>query len=213
MKEILPLEGSGMPKRRDLTGQRFGSLTAVSSTEKDKAGKYLWICKCDCGKEVIADIGRLTSGNTTSCGCSRIKHGASATKTYFAWRSMRNRCESPSSHSYKWYGARGINVCERWSSFEAFLEDMGEVPLGMTLDREDNDKGYYKENCRWVTQAVQARNSRQNRTLTVNGQTKCISEWARHFGINLRTIFYRLRANWPVEKLFEPINENLSRSR
>lgn len=191
-----------MPKKRDLTGQRFGSLVAISICGQDSIGRYVWKCKCDCGKEVTNHVGSLTTGHIKSCGCSRETHGASSTKTYFAWRSMRNRCESPSSRSYKWYGARGIKVCERWSSFEAFLEDMGEAPIGMTLDREDNDKGYYKENCRWVTQAVQARNSRWNHIIEFKGESKCLAEWARQYNINQSTLRRRLREEWPLEKAF-----------
>lgn len=87
-------------------------------------------------------------------------HGQTGTPTYFTWVSMHQRCSNPKHDAFDRYGGRGILVCPRWQSFEAFLADMGERPAGTSIDRIDNDRGYEKANCRWATRAVQRNNRR-----------------------------------------------------
>jgi hypothetical protein len=122
--------------------------------------------------------------------------------TYKSWSHMLSRCQNPKTRSYPDYGGRGIAVCDRWQSFEAFLEDMGEAPPGMTIERIENHKGYEPGNCRWATRAEQNRNTRQNRMLTYKGETKCLMEWSRITGIHFQTLIRRLE-RWSVEKAFE----------
>lgn len=113
---------------------------------------------------------KLRSGHTRSCGClaSEVRaarwrtHGKTDTRVYRAWASMLRRCQNPNTVAYKWYGARGIKTCERWQKFENFLADMGEPPVGMELDRIDNDGNYEPENCRWVTHQKNCMNRRNN---------------------------------------------------
>lgn len=100
------------------------------------------------------------------------------TPTYISWMRMRDRCNNKKHHAFGRYGGAGVRVCERWDSFVNFLEDMGERPPGTSLDRLDNSKGYCKENCRWATEVQQQRNRRTNVLVTINGQTRCVSEWA-----------------------------------
>lgn len=111
----------------------------------------------------------MKSGHSLSCGCgkdgsSKITHGHKSrsftSPTYSTWRNMHNRCENPNMDNYKYYGDRGIIVCKEWYSFEQFLADMGERPYGMCIERKDNDKGYYKDNCKWATMLEQAKNRR-----------------------------------------------------
>ena len=188
----------------NLTGQKFGKLTAISISHKDKRLGAFWICLCDCGRNTVVYRGHLKSGHTKSCGCLWSKHGHTTgyerTKTYYTWVSMRQRCDNPSNGVYGNYGGRGIKVCSRWMIFENFLEDMGESPTGLQLDRIDNDGDYCKENCRWVTPEQNSRNKRDNRFLTLNGETKCVAEWAEELCINSQTLYVRLFRGWSAEK-------------
>lgn len=113
----------------------------------------------------------LLSGKTKSCGClnreitsrAKTKHGKCGSETYSTWVGMKTRCNNPKSSNFKYYGGRGITYDPRWESFENFLEDMGERPEGMTLDRIDVNGNYCKDNCRWATKQEQARNSRERK--------------------------------------------------
>jgi hypothetical protein len=110
---------------------------------------------------------------------------------------MRYRCEKPSKHNFKHYGARGIKVCARWQSFENFLEDMGERPPGTTLDRKEQNGDYCKENCRWATRLQQANNARSNHMIEVDGKRMSVSEAAREYAIPMQRLWSRLKLGWP----------------
>lgn len=128
---------------------------------------------------------------------------------YMAWKAMKSRCYSPSATKGS-YRTNGITVCEEWrENFEQFLNDMGEKPSPKhSLDRIDNDKGYSKNNCRWVTQDVQTKNrGKFNRQFTFNGETKVLKDWARHFGIKYTTIYQRIyRSGMSFESAINPVN-------
>jgi hypothetical protein len=201
-------------KAPDLTGQRFGRLVVVSREENGKGGRARWSCQCDCGSETVVRAKDLRAGHTRSCGCiqreaARANGASSATHghccnrrsspTYISWESMRKRCDNSKSDSFASHGGRGIKVCDRWKSFGNFLEDMGECPPGLTLERLDNDLGYSPDNCSWETQAVQNRNKRNNRWLTFRGETKIITDWATTLGISKKTLQGRLYRGWGIE--------------
>ena len=121
-------------------------------------------------------------------------HGMSLSSEYRIWIGVKNRCQNPRNKRYDDYGGRGITVCERWQKFENFLEDMGPRPSKQhSLDREDNSKGYCKENCRWVTTKDQNRNTRRNRILEINGVSRCLAEWCEIAGVNHTAVLKRLR--------------------
>jgi len=149
--------------RSDLSGKTFGKLFVI-----EWAGNSRWKCLCDCGNETFVLTANLNRNNTTSCGCIRnIKasarnttHGLSNTHVYKTWLSMRRRCREVKNASYKDYGAKGIDVIDKWySSVEEFLKDVGHPPTPEhTLDRIDNSKGYQPDNVRWATPTEQSRN-------------------------------------------------------
>jgi hypothetical protein len=184
----------------DETGNRYGSLVVIG-VSAHSGPKLKWACQCDCGNSIIVFGGNLRSGNTTSCGCSRITHGLSKTKVHQVWRGMIQRCENPNDQAYKNYGGRGICVSEEWHEFETFFEDMGFPPRGGTLERKDNNGPYSKENCRWATRREQALNKRSNTLVTAFGKTQSVSEWAKEIMIAERTLHNRLfRAGLAPEK-------------
>lgn len=114
---------------------------------------------------------------------------------------MKKRCGNSKSKAYHNYGGRGIKVCDRWlESFENFFEDVGPRPEGLTLDRIDNDLGYFKENCRWASYKDQANNTRTNKFVEFNGKTLSVSQWERELGFVSGTVKQRLYSGWPVER-------------
>ena len=195
-----------MGRRKDYTGQKFHYLTAIEFSHIGRSNESRWLYKCDCGNEKIISSWSVVAGRTKSCGCYALKirtiHGKSKTPEYNSWNGMRQRCYSEKHRYYKYYGGKGITICERWlNSFEDFLEDMGERPKGTTLDRKDGSKGYYKENCRWATGKEQQNNRKSTIVIEYNGTQKTITEWAEEYDINFFTLWSRLHERkWPIEK-------------
>lgn len=152
----------------NLVGQRFGRLIVLESTGERNRGCVVWNCLCNCGvTKLVASI-YLTRGDVKSCGCMRHGHAASRDRRpspeYCSWRSMLARCRDSKHSSFKYYGGRGITVCERWDSFENFLADMGPRPPDCSLDRIDPNGNYEPKNCRWATPAQQTANQRSRST-------------------------------------------------
>ena len=137
----------------------------------------------------------------------RVKwNNPSGTKTYYAWRGMRLRCANPKNQAWANYGGRGIRVFQRWADdYDAFFEDMGPCPEGMSLDRIDNDGDYEPGNCRWVGWDVQSRNKRTTRLISHGGQTKPLADWAADLGVSVDTLHRRLGVyQMPVDKALTP---------
>ncbi len=200
---------------KDITGKSFGMLTVEGFVGfLNKITR--WQCRCQCG--TITIVYRSNLKCRSSCGCrnrelasKRLrKHGHSVganRKTYAVWLDMRERCDPNNVHPHAkiYYSGRGITVCDRWSSFENFLEDMGVCPEGTSIDRIDNDGNYEPGNCRWATKKEQARNKRTNLLVTLNGETLCAAEWAERSGLKYGTIIRRIRAGWPAELILSPV--------
>jgi len=115
---------------------------------------------------------------------------------------MKDRCLNPKNKYFKNYGERGIKICERWMKFENFLEDMGEASKSMSIDRLNNDDGYYKGNCKWSTFTEQMNNTRRNRYLDWNGKKQSVAQWSKELGCSYDKIMGRVKRNLPIEKIF-----------
>lgn len=169
-------------KAIDLTGQQFGRLTIIERAPS-RAGKTRWRCKCECGEVRDVLTMHLRSGSSRSCGCfgreqsaldwkkrgmsrARRKHGLSHSREWNAWSNAKRRCYDPTNSRFRYYGARGIGMCQEWrNNFAAFFAHIGPCPPGYSLDRVNNDGNYEPGNVRWATRAQQAQNKRKSRRL------------------------------------------------
>ena len=180
-----------------MIGRVFGRLIVVERT----AVSWKWKCRCRCGNRTIVTSYALESGKTTSCGCYRLEqmrvrnrtHGMRRTPLYDVWSAMVQRCTNPNNKQYKDYGERGITVTSEWLDFEAFARDMGPRPPGGILDRENNDLGYSKINCRWVTRQVSNENRRNVARVEYRGRKYTLPELGRLLGVSTRTMQRRYR--------------------
>lgn len=191
-------------KCTDLTGRVFGRLTVIERLDySSKDRRWNWRCLCSCGKEKIASSKMLMGGQLKSCRCllyeGKPKHGMTKSGTYRSWIAMKKRCE-PQSKDAHIYFKKGIFVCERWlHSFETFLSDMGERPDGTSLDRVDNSKGYYPDNCRWASPSVQSRNRDDNIWVDFNGEKRTLIDLCEIHKKNIVTVKGRIKRGWALE--------------
>lgn len=223
----MPSGNKGLPKK-DITGQRFGRLVAISCGERVR-GRFAWKCQCDCGNTTNVVTAELINGNTKSCGCyatdcksqRKRTHGRSHSRLYNVYDDIKARCYRPNTNHYHLYGGRGITMCSEWlDDFQSFYDwsmangyDPNAKRGECTIDRIDNNKGYSPDNCRWVSGKVQSRNRRTNHYITFNGETKCIREWAEIYGIDNSKLFYRLKHGYPFEEAIKNVDFSRKESR
>ena len=212
-----------MGKVFDLAGKRFDRLCVIERVENNKYGNSVWLCQCDCGKQLRVRGDSLIKGNTKSCGCLRTEkvieraktHGKTNTKCYMEWANMKARCYNPNNKQYKDYGGRGITICDSWlNDFEAFYNYISTLPhfneKGYTLNRIDNNGNYEPNNVEWADSITQANNKRNNHLITYNGKTQSLSQWAIEIGLNRSTLEQRInKYHWSIEKaLTTPIKKH-----
>lgn len=205
---------TGRPSSISYEGKTFGELTAVTSIGIVN-GRLRWLFVCSCGTFVsrearkVYDISR--KGGLCNCGCKirqirsgsgkkRVTHGLVAIdrRLYDIHRQMLYRCDNPRSKDYINYGGRGISVCDDWRDPQRFFEWAASsgYQSSLTIERIDVNSGYCPENCTWVFNEVQSHNTRRNVFVTINGETKHLAGWAKHFGIKWPTVASRLRSGW-----------------
>lgn len=201
---------------KNLIGKKFGRLSVIDFCKKNNT--FLWKCKCDCGNETLVSATSLYSGTSKSCGCLKKEllseekrtHDDSKTRLYRCWISMKNRCYNDKSETYRYWGGKGIAVCESWkNSFEDFKK--WSIANGykndLTLDRIDINKNYEPKNCRWVPKSEQPKNCSQNVYFRVNGENFCLSDTLKITGAS-RNEYYKARklGKTKIEDLFKGVD-------
>lgn len=218
-----------MGAKLKLSGVKFGRLEVVAEIKnRSREGKVVWLCKCDCGRQVEIRGSCLITGHTKSCGCYQgdvvrevqTTHGVRVrgkiTTEYTSWSQMITRCINTKGRKYKYYGGRGIKVCDRWRfSFDNFLADMGPKPSPThTLDRYPDMNGNYEpSNCRWATKKEQADNRRSTIWIEYNGERLTVADWSRKLGVNDHTFRdYIAYGKTPIEALMFYIKKKTNAS-
>lgn len=173
-------------------GMRVRMLTVIKKSGRDSSRNILWECRCDCGRAVSVTAHALRTSRI-SCGCTNQgTHHKTNTRLYAIWTSMKRRCYNPHDKSYqKWYGAKGIKMCDEWKNDFMSFHDWS-ISNGyndtLSIDRIDCNGNYEPSNCRWVTSQVQAINKSNNVLLTYNGETLTVTDWARRLNVAQATI-------------------------
>lgn len=222
----------------DRTGHRYERLVAIRPMRKAGKGGAYWECKCDCGRTIVVRGDQLVEGQK-SCGCQKdevarellpilgrpyriqARHGHAkhsqthtSTPTYHSWNGLKQRCSNPRDDRYKYYGARGITYEQRWESFDNFLEDMGEAPVGYHIGRIDGDGPYCKANCRWESPRQNMNNRRNTRFVEYRGERISVADLARMAGLGYMTLRVRLDKGWSISAAVEtPLHAGRNRGR
>ena len=213
-----------MGQFQDLTGQQFGRLTvlhrAMDCYSKSGIKKIMWLCKCDCGNTKEVSSNSLTNGTTSSCGCLKKELLAKRNKETAKWKgdtaqhkrlaniwhTMIKRCDRPNRNDQHLYYDKGIKVCPEWYDWFTFKEwalSHGYTDE-LTIDRIDSNGNYEPNNCRWVTQKVQANNTSKNKLITYKDKTQTLSQWCDELNLDYFRTKARLNnCNYTPEEAFE----------
>lgn len=195
-------------KPLELEGQRYGKLTVIKRVE-NLEGRTQWLCRCDCGKEAVFAGTAIHDGYRRSCGCDKHTYSVSEhNRIKSIWRLMMARCYNPEVGNYRFYGAKGVTVCEEWHDFECFERwaYSSGYKNGLTIDRRDPYGSYCPENCRWATWGEQRNNKRDSIKITYDGKTMTATQWARHLGVRPNAILARIKRGMdPIEALEKEI--------
>lgn len=198
---------------KDITGKKFGRLTVLKNVGRSADRKALWEARCKCGNTITTLGKSLRLGHTQSCGCLQVdrarqantRHGFASKgkhhKLYHVWGAMKRRVLNKNNWAYKYYGGRGITICDEWTDFENFKEwaFKNGYAQGLTIDRVDNNKGYFPENCVWVEKAQQSRNRRN--CVKYLGETA--TEASKRLGGCRTLVAARIREyGWDIKRAF-----------
>lgn len=193
--------------RIDRTGQKYNMLTCIMSEKKD--GALYWLCRCDCGRETWVRGSNLVSGAVKSCGCimdhqNRV-HGMSHTRIHRIWSKMQERCYNANKDTYKYYGGRGIEVCDEWRGTEGFIRFMewafnNGYSDELTIDRINVDGNYCPENCRWADKITQANNTRVTKYYDLDGRKCTVRDLSNMFNIPSDKIRARIYLGWTIRQ-------------
>lgn len=201
-------------------GKRFGRLTVKEYKGMAPRRVPYVMCKCRCGNWTLASLVSVRHGAIKSCGCLHSEvaaatakkhnrtHGLSKTRAYRMWRDMHTRCENPKFKFYRYYGGRGIRVCAQWTGkggFDVFIAEMGTPKPGYTLERKDNDKGYSRDNCKWIPGKDQSKNRRHNWRVISNGAVITAIEASKLLGRCKGFVDQRLRVGGYSKEVPVPI--------
>ena len=195
----------------DFSGKKIDKLLVIRPIDVSNDPNYpkstAWECLCDCGNITIKTPNQLRKNMHLNCGCDiGHKDGRSAERLYGIFRGMHYRCENPQNDAYKWYGAKGISVCEEWSGYDGY-DNFKEWALNngysdnLSIDRIDFNGDYKPNNCRWADFSIQANNTSRNIFLTYKGKTKTMTQWAKELGLTVATIRGRLKYSDDIDKI------------
>lgn len=217
-----------------MVGRRFGMLEILERAGSNKAGRALWLCRCECGNEIVMPTSTIKSKRHCGCQTKRLQseasknrlhargiktHGDSNSRLYRVFIGMIDRCEREGHKQYANYGGRGIKVCVEWRhDYSAFREwalangyDEGAAHGDCTIDRIDPDGDYSPTNCRFIDMRTQQNNKRNNRLVTMDGKTQSVTQWCRELGLNSKTVNSRIHMGWkPVDALTKPIRHEFA---
>lgn len=208
-----------MAKLIDLAGQRFNRLTVIKRAENKIKGRgAYWLCQCDCGRKVVVR-GSALKTSTKSCGClhsemsrqrvlKRSKHNMAYTRLYKIWVGIKTRCYNIKCKIYKYYGGKGIQICEEWKNdFLAFYNwaILNGYDDSLSIDRIDNNDDYNPSNCRWSTDIEQANNKTDNRYIKIGSESHTLSEWCKIKNISRTAVYKRMQNGMSAE---EALNKN-----
>lgn len=217
-----------------MVGKRFGMLEILERCGSTDDGRALWLCRCDCGNELVVPTNIIKGKKHCGCQTKRLMseaskgrlrkngfkiHGDSNSRLYRVFISMIDRCEREGHVQYANYGGRGIKVCEEWRhDYSAFRKwalangyDEGAARGECTIDRIDPDGDYSPTNCRFIDMRAQQNNKRNNRLVTMDGKTQSVAQWCRELGLNSKTVNSRIHIGWePVDALTKPIHHEFA---
>jgi len=194
----------------DLKGKKFGKWTVIKVSEQNK--RY-WLCKCICGKEKMVHSSNLKSGRTTSCGCPTYLSRQPIGKI---WDGIKTRCYNTTDIRYKNYGARGIKMSIEWKKNRKAFVDWAIASgykEGLTIERKDNEKGYYPENCCWISLEEQSYNRRNTTWVIWKGKKTSLAKLAKNYGVLINCITKRINRGWSLEKALSKPSRNYHKSK